>query len=117
MVDDADPPPDTSEAEEFAEALGRLPLGYSEGLFQGRRWGATLKRDAASRRIWLFAEDLAGTDIVSFNLYRLTGGRPLLKPCEMSSDKVIAFVLGYRPLPGPGTASPSAVLSDKEDES
>ncbi|WP_445945055.1 hypothetical protein [Rhizobium sp. CB3060] len=39
--------------------------------------------------------NLAG-DIVSFNIYRLSG-RLMLKPCEMSSSKVIDFLLGFRP--------------------
>jgi hypothetical protein len=59
--------------------------------------GATVKRAGDNRRVWLFAEDLAGTDIVSFNLYRLADGRPELKPCEMSSNKIIDFVLQFRP--------------------
>jgi hypothetical protein len=99
----------------FDEALARLRSGYSEGLFEGRRWGATVKRDADLRRIWLFAEDLAGKDIVSFNLYRLACGRLSLKPCEMSTRKVIAFVLGFAPLPPAGTGMPSRGLRRKED--
>lgn len=38
-----------------------------------------------------------GTDIVSFNLFRVTSDRTLLKPCEMSAEKVVAFVLEFRP--------------------
>lgn len=38
-----------------------------------------------------------GTDIVSFNLYRLAGPGPMLKRCEMSSAKVVEFVLGFEP--------------------
>jgi len=106
--------PDLDEAL-FDEALARLRSGYSEGLFEGRRWGATVKRDADLRRIWLFAEDLAGKDIVSFNLYRLACGRLSLKPCEMSTRKVIAFVLGFAPLPPAGTGMPSRGLRRKED--
>ncbi|TCQ98189.1 hypothetical protein EDF70_11130 [Neorhizobium sp. JUb45] len=78
-------------------ALETYATGYSEGEFSGRRWGMTINRSVDSRRIWLFAEDLAGSDIVSFNLYRLADGRPVLKPCEMSSDKVIDFVLKFQP--------------------
>jgi hypothetical protein len=81
----------------FLRALAALPDGYGQGEFEGRRWGATVKRSEDGKRIWLFAEDLSGDDIVSFNLYRLDNGRHALKPCEMSSDKVVAFVLGYRP--------------------
>lgn len=81
----------------FERALDRFTEGYGEGNFDGRRWGATIRRAGDNRRTWMFAEDLAGTDIVSFNLYRLSDGRPALKPCEMSSHKVIDFVLRFRP--------------------
>lgn len=81
----------------FQRALVQLPDGYVEGGFSGRRWGVTTKRSQDDRRIWLYAEDLSGTDIVSFNLYTLGDDKAVLKPCEMSSDKVIEFVLGFEP--------------------
>ena len=81
----------------FTHALALIPEGYSEGAFENRRWGATVKRSPDGKRIWLYAEDLAGTDIVSFNFCLLAESGSTLKPCEMSSAKVIAFVLGYRP--------------------
>lgn len=84
-----------AEPSEFERALAQIPTGYSEGEFRGRRWGATVKRSADGKRISLFAEDLADNDIVSFNLYRLDHG-DALKPCEMSSEKVMTFVLEYR---------------------
>ncbi len=80
----------------FTHALALIPGGYSEGSFEAGRWGATLKRSPDGKRVWLYAEDLAGSDIVSFNLYLLEASGSTLKPCEMSSAKVIAFVLGYR---------------------
>ncbi|WAJ28686.1 hypothetical protein [Antarcticirhabdus aurantiaca] len=81
----------------FLAALDRLPSGYSEGVFEGRRYGATLNVSPDRRRVWLYAEELGGADRVSFNLYRLSGGRSALKPCEMSSAQVVGFVVGYRP--------------------
>ncbi|XUY30266.1 hypothetical protein RMR21_024200 (plasmid) [Agrobacterium sp. rho-8.1] len=81
--------------EAFEHALERFPEGYSLGNFHGRKWGVTVKRSAGRNRVWLYAEDLAGSDIVSFNLYRLKGAGLKLKPCEMSSEKVVAFVLGF----------------------
>jgi hypothetical protein len=81
----------------FTHALALIPEGYSEGTFETARWGATVKRSPDGKRIWLYAEDLAGSDIVSFNLYTLEQSGSTLKPCEMSSQKVTAFVLGYRP--------------------
>lgn len=79
----------------FERALAHFADGYSRGVFDGRRWGVTVRRSPDQKRIWLYAEDLAGTDIISFNLYRSEKSGTALKPCEMSSDKVIAFVLGY----------------------
>ncbi|WFU07130.1 hypothetical protein QA648_35070 (plasmid) [Rhizobium sp. CB3171] len=81
--------------EDSEAALACHPDGYVEGNFRGRRWGSTVTV-ADGRRIWLFAEELGGRDIVSLNIYRLSG-RPTLKPCEMSSSKVIDFLLGFRP--------------------
>jgi len=80
---------------DFDDALAAIPDGYSEGDYGGRRYGVTVKRSDDGRRSSLFARELAGTDIVSFNLYRLSGGRAALKPCEMPEAKVRAFVLGF----------------------
>ncbi|MBB3590581.1 hypothetical protein FHX08_000925 [Rhizobium sp. BK529] len=83
--------------DDFSQALALIPEGYSEGSFEAGRWGVTVKRSPDGKRIWLYAEDLAGSDIVSFNLYLLEASGSTLKPCEMSSAKVITFVHGYRP--------------------
>jgi len=84
------------EGADFEEALGALPEGYSEGIYEGRRYGVSLRRSDDGRRNSLFARELAGTDVVSFNLYRLGSGNASLKPCEMSAEKVRDFVLGFR---------------------
>jgi len=82
---------------DFQRALARLPTGFFKGEFHGGSWGITIRRSDNERRIWLFAEELAGNDVVSFNLYQTSQMLPLLKPCEMSSSKVIDFVLGVQP--------------------
>lgn len=81
--------------DDFETALARIPDGYVEGDFRGKRWGATTTRSDDGRRTWLFAEELSGSDIVSFNLCRTSAG-PTLKRCEMSSSKVMGFVRGFR---------------------
>lgn len=81
---------------EFDAAFEKLPEGYSEGTYEGRRFSLIVRRSKDGRRSSLFAKELAGTDIVSFNLYRIASGRTLLKPCEMSAEKVVAFVLDIR---------------------
>ncbi|MBY3093487.1 hypothetical protein HFO68_33415 [Rhizobium laguerreae] len=81
----------------FEDALAKLPDGYVDGYFGNRSWGVTVKRSQDGKRTWLYGEELSGTDIVSFNLYRLAGPGSILKSCEMSSAKVIEFVLGFEP--------------------
>ncbi|NKL98461.1 MULTISPECIES: hypothetical protein [Rhizobium] len=92
MTDGKNPP---SVQATFEDALAKLPNGYVDGHFSKRPWGVTVKRSEDGKRTWLYGEELSGTDIVSFNLYRLAGPGPILKPCEMSSTKVIEFVLGF----------------------
>lgn len=82
----------------FEHALSRLPNGYVSGRFAGRPWSLTTKRSPDGKRIWLYGEERGGTEIVSFNLYRLSTDAMVLKPCEMSSAKVIDFVLRFEPL-------------------
>ncbi|MFA6115255.1 MAG: hypothetical protein WC729_14745 [Sphingomonas sp.] len=82
-------------------ALEALPLGYTEGHFEGRRYGMTITRSGDGRRWWLFARELGGSDIVSLNLYRPSSGRIALRPCEMSVEKVTGFVRNYRPTEAP----------------
>ncbi|MBZ9856361.1 hypothetical protein LB566_21355 [Mesorhizobium sp. CA13] len=82
---------------DFESALAAIPCGYGEGLYEGLRYGVTVRRSCDRKRSSLFARALAGGDVVSFNLYRLRSGESSLRPCEMPVEKVIAFVLGYVP--------------------
>lgn len=73
-----------------------LPAGYSEGHFQGRRYGIRKQISKDGKRGNLVAEELGGKDYISLNFYRLKGGIAKLKPCEMPEAKVIEFVLGFK---------------------
>jgi hypothetical protein len=84
------------ESADFEAALAPLPEDYSEEISEGRRYGVSYRRSDDGRRNSLFARELARTDIVNFNLYRLGSGNASLKPCEMSAEKVRDFVLGFR---------------------
>ncbi|MEY9380612.1 hypothetical protein [Rhizobium leguminosarum] len=95
MTADGKTPPSVQAT--FEDALAKLPDGYVDGYFGNRSWGVTVKRSQDGKRIWLYGEELSGTDIVSFNLYRLAGPGSIVKPCEMSSAKVIEFVVGFEP--------------------
>ncbi len=78
-------------------AWAALPPGYTQGRYEGRRYGLTVTVSDDGRRWWLFAEELGGTDVVSANLFVLNGDRTILKPCEMPEAKVKDFILGFRP--------------------
>jgi hypothetical protein len=83
--------------QDFESALAAIPSGYGEGVYEGLRYGVTVRKSRDGKRTNLFARALAGGDVVSFNLYRLRSGEDSLRPCEMSAEKVVAFVLGYVP--------------------
>ncbi|SER83543.1 hypothetical protein SAMN04490244_103174 [Tranquillimonas rosea] len=80
----------------FRRAFDALPEGTFTGTAHGRRWvvAKTSWADGRSRKLWAEAED---GDHVSLNLYTLRDGRQRLRPCEMSDDKVVAFVLALVP--------------------
>jgi hypothetical protein len=78
---------------ELESAPAAITSGYGEGLYEGRRYGVTVRKSRDGKRTSLFARALAGGDVVSFNLYTLVSGEGSLRPCEMPVEKVIAFVL------------------------
>jgi len=83
--------------QDFESALAAIQSGYSEGVYKGLRYGVTVRTSRDGKRTSLFARALAGGDLISFNLYRLNSGETSLRPCEMSVEKVVAFVRGFVP--------------------
>ena len=78
----------------FLAKFDAMPVGGYGATFEGRRYRVTKSQYACARSQKLEAEELGGTDYISFNLYRLASGDSLLKPCEMPADKVVGFVMG-----------------------
>ena len=76
----------------WIERLRAFPDGASDVTYRGRRWLMRKETRLGGRLIKLYAEELGGADFVSLNCYEVS--RPLLKPCEMAEEKVIAFILG-----------------------
>jgi hypothetical protein len=68
-----------------------LPDGWSEVAYAGRRYGLTKITHGSGRSLSVYAEQLGGTDVVSANVYRTASG-DVLKPCEMSQQKVLDFL-------------------------
>ncbi len=82
----------------LCETIRRIPNGYSEVTFRGRRYGLTRTDFNAGKSLKVFARDLGGTDFISFNYYR-TGTQSYLKPCEMPDKKVLTFLREMEYLP------------------
>ncbi|WP_367392209.1 peptide methionine sulfoxide reductase [Lewinella sp. LCG006] len=73
--------------------IDQLPEGYSEGIYQGRKYGISKKTFNGGKSSKVFAEELGGNDFISLNFYQ-TSKKALLKPCEMPTAKVIDFLNG-----------------------
>jgi hypothetical protein len=73
------------------EKIKTLPIGYSEVLFEGKKYGITRTDFNTGKSIKIYAEELGGNDFISLNYY-ITNKNELLKPCEMPETKVIHFI-------------------------
>ena len=73
------------------EKIQILPIGYSEVIYQDRKYGVTRTDFNNGKSIKLYAEALGGNDFISLNYY-ITSKENLLKPCEMPKEKVIHFL-------------------------
>jgi len=77
--------------------LKSLPLGYSEILYEGKKYGVTRSEFNNGKSIKFYAEELGGKDFISLNYY-ITNQNELLKPCEMPEQKVIRFINQLKPI-------------------
>lgn len=80
----------------FLAAFDALPMGTFTGSAHGKSYVVTRSQIVGGRGEKLVAEARDGSDYISLNFYRLGSG-PLLKPCEMPAEKVIAFVIDLTP--------------------
>ncbi|SPJ22948.1 hypothetical protein [Palleronia abyssalis] len=78
---------------EFLSAFDALPDGAFRAEWQGSPYVAVKSSHAAGKSEKLVAHEAGGTGYISLNIYRLSDGRVLLKPCEMPEDRVRRFVL------------------------
>jgi len=83
---------------EFYRNLLALPNGANNVFYRGKRYLLRKETLLDGKLIKVYAEELGNTDIVSGNYYP-TMKNGLLKPCEMSDEKVIDFVLNSTIIP------------------
>ncbi|MEM9260261.1 MAG: hypothetical protein AAGA62_11485, partial [Bacteroidota bacterium] len=62
---------------QWQQVLSALPAGYSEGTYEGRRYGISLSLFNEGRSLKLFAEELGGNDFISLNYYQTKKGGQL----------------------------------------
>jgi len=79
----------------YRDPLKAFPDGACEVYYNRKRYLMRKQTLLKGRLIKLYAEELGGRDVVSLNYYE-TAATPLLKPCEMSAEKVIAFIEAVR---------------------
>jgi peptide-methionine (S)-S-oxide reductase len=80
-------------SQSVAALFQRMPQGWSEVEFNGRRYGVTRTVLIGGQIEKIYAEEFGGTDRISANLY--AGDR--FRPCEMPAEKVLAFLSAARP--------------------
>lgn len=73
------------------DAINRIPDGYSEVLYQKKKYSVTKDIYNNGKSFKIYAKELQGNDFISLNYY-ITSTSELLKPCEMSDQKVISFL-------------------------
>ena len=77
--------------------MDRIPEGWTQVRYRGCRYGLRRTSRVDGRSVSIYAEQLGGSDVVSTNVYRTSGGN-LLKPCEMPAATVLAFLRGWVPV-------------------
>jgi hypothetical protein len=71
--------------------IQQFPIGFTEALYNGKKYGVTRSDFNGGKSIKLYAEEQGGTDFISLNYY-ITTTNEILKPCEMPEEKVIHFL-------------------------
>jgi hypothetical protein len=87
----------STEPDDYAALFNRVPIGWSEVSYAGRRYGVTRSATADGHALAVYAEELGGQDVVSANLY-LTADSQHLRPCEMTAEKVVDFLASLEPI-------------------
>ena len=75
----------------FTKNIYEIPKGYSEMIYEGEKYGVTRTDFNNGKSLKVFAQQLGGSNIVSFNFY-VTSSSENLFPCEMPKEKVIHFL-------------------------
>ena len=75
--------------------LNNIKEGYSDGYYNSKRYGMTKATFNNGKSIKFYAKELGGNDFISLNYY-ITSTREFLKPCEMTTHKVVHFLQNFK---------------------
>ncbi len=81
----------------FLNALFALPIGTFTGSTGNLRYVVSRQVMTGGKSHKLVAHELGGADYISLNLYLTQNSGWLLRPCEMSAEKVTDFVIALSP--------------------
>jgi len=76
------------------DKIAKIPLGASEIWMEHKKYLVTRKDFNGGKSTKVFAQELGGTNFISFNFYITSRGQQL-KPCEMPVQKVLDFIKLY----------------------
>lgn len=76
------------------ERIQQIPLGYTEVYYENAKYSLIKSEFNHGNSYKIYAEELGGNNFISLNYY-ITNQREILKPCEMSPEKVIHFLENY----------------------
>ncbi|ALM53641.1 hypothetical protein [Halomonas huangheensis] len=85
---------------DLAALLARVTEGYSEALYDGKRFAVTRQTFNRGNSTKIFARCLQDQQFFSCNAYRTTQGWRLY-PCEMSAESVLGFLEHHQRLVAP----------------
>ncbi len=80
---------------QIEDRIQKIPEGYSEVIYNGKKYGLTREDRVGSLSIKVFAEEHGGKDFISFNYYRTKSGASHLRACEMPDEKVVHFLENF----------------------
>ena len=71
--------------------IKKIPEGYSQGIYKNRKYGITKTIFNDGDSVKIYGEELGDTNMISLNYY-ITKHKELIKPCEMTEQKVRHFL-------------------------
>ncbi|WP_170785002.1 hypothetical protein [Ruegeria lacuscaerulensis] len=81
----------------FLTAFFAIPLGTSNGQSGAKSYVVSRSELAGGKSHKLVTRERGGPDYISLNLYLTKNSGALLRPCEMSAQKVTEFVISFQP--------------------